>query len=236
MNNQQPIELDEELERSTNRWMRTGIVFLFMLALAFPLFRVYEPAQRAEAREAHLSFLADHGSDLFEVNCSSCHGARGIGGIAPAVAALEFLQSADDEAIFQLISVGVVGTDMVAYSSDQGGPMTHSQIEAITTYLRSLEEDATSNAMWRTPLADEALTGRDLYTMACSRCHGLDLGGIEDVGPSLDGRSDAAEDSDSRLGKRIREGEEEMPRFGTVLTDAQIDLIVAYLREAQAGG
>ena len=236
MMSNRPIEPDEELERSTNRWMRTGIVFFFLLALAFPLFRLYEPAQRADARETHTAFLADQGSDLFEVNCSSCHGPGGAGGLAPAVGALEFLQSANDEAIFQLISVGVVGTEMVAYSSDQGGPMTHSQIEAITTYLRSLEEDATSNAMWRTPLADEALTGRDLYTMACSRCHGLDLGGIEDVGPSLDGRSDAAEDSDSRLGKRIREGEEEMPRFGTVLTDAQIDLIVAYLREAQAGG
>jgi len=211
----QPFETDEELERSTNRWMRTGIVFLFMLALAFPVFRLYEPEQRAEARETHAAFLADQGSDLFEVNCSSCHGPGGLGGLGPAVGALEFLQSADDDAIFQLISVGVIGTDMVSYSSDQGGPMTNTQIEAITTYLRSLEEEAASNPMWRTPLANEALTGRDLFTMACSRCHGIDLGGIEDVGPSIDGRSDAAE---------------------SILTDAQIDLIVGYVREVQAGG
>ncbi len=70
--------------------------------------------------------------------------------------------------------------------------------------------------------------------MACSRCHGIDLEGIEDTGPALGARSDAVEDSDSRLANRIREGKDEMPRFGSVLTDEQIDLIVSYLRDVQA--
>ncbi len=229
------FETDEELEASTDRWMRSVIVLLFLFALAFPVYRVYEPGSRAEARESHAAFLAEQGAGLFETNCSSCHGVNGGGGIAPALGASEFLQMADDDQIFQLIAVGVPGTEMVAYSSDKGGPMTRAQIDAVTAFLRSLEEEAESNPNWRTPLADEALTGRDLYTMACARCHGLDLGGIEDTAPSLGPTSEAAEDSDSRLAKRIREGEDDMPRFGNVLNDQQIELIVAYLREIQAG-
>lgn len=229
------FQTDEELEASTNRWMRTGAVFLLLFALSFPVFRIYEPGERAEARETHAAFLADQGAGLFETNCSSCHGSNGGGGIAPAVGALEFLQSADDDQIFQLIAVGVPGTEMVAYSSDKGGPMTRAQIDAITAYLRSLEDEAEPNPNWRTPLADESLTGRDLYTMACSRCHGLDLDGIEDIAPALGPGSEAVEDSDARLALRVSEGEDEMPRFGNVLNEEQIGLLVAYLREVQDG-
>jgi mono/diheme cytochrome c family protein len=231
-----PFEPDEEVEASTKRWARTGILFLFLFALIFPVFRFYEPVRRSEAREQHAQFLADEGAELYEVNCSSCHGASGGGGIAPALGAREFLESTDDDSIFQLITVGVPGTEMVAYSSDKGGPMTRSQIHAMTAYLRSLEEEAESKPLWRTPLADEMLTGRDLYTLGCSRCHANDLSGIEDTAPALGPRSDAVEDSDSRLARRIREGKDEMPRFGSVLTDEQIDLIVAYLRDFQAAG
>ncbi len=46
----------------------------------------------------------------------------------------------------------------------------------------------------------------------------------------------AVEDSDTRLARRIREGKDEMPRFGSVLTEEQIGLIVSYLREVQGAG
>jgi hypothetical protein len=38
---------------------------------------------------------------------------------------------------------------MGAYSLDFGGPLTLEQITAITTYLRSLEEDAPDDPDWR---------------------------------------------------------------------------------------
>ncbi len=236
MTSQQPFETDHDLEESTNRWMRTGVVFLFLFAIAFPLFRLYEPSQRAEAREAHAAFLSEQGAELFETNCSSCHGPAGGGAIAPALGSREFLESTDNDSIFQLIAVGVPGTEMVSYSSDKGGPMTRSQILAITAYLRSLEEESVSNPNWLTPLADEDLTGRDIFALACSRCHGLDLGGIEDFGPDLGAGSDASEDSDGSLARRIREGKEQMPRFDRILSTEQIDLVIAYLRASQSTG
>ena len=221
------------LETSTRRWMMAGLVLMVLFAGVFPVFRWYEPSRRAEARADQRAFLAAQGEALFSDSCASCHGVGGAGALAPAVGSREFLETADDTQIEQLIAYGIPGSEMVAYSIDLGGPLTSEQIEAIGVYLRSLEAAAPSNALWRTPLADESLSGRDLFVMACSRCHGADLSGVEGVAPRLGPGSDAAEESDARLASRIREGEDEMPRFGAVLTPEQIDQIVAYLREVQ---
>lgn len=231
-----PRPEEPELEASTRRWKLAGLIVMMLFFLAFPVFRFYEPAERADARTAQLSFLAAQGAELFEANCSSCHGVGGSGALAPALGSKDYLEAATDEQIAQQISVGVLGTDMAPYSSDFGGPLSSQSITAITTYLRSLEEDATSNPNWHMPLADESLSGRDIYTLACSRCHGLDLGGLEDGGPDIGPGSEAVEDSDGRIAKRIREGESPMPRFDRVLTSDQIDLVVAYIREVQQGG
>jgi len=124
----------------------------------------------------------------------------------------------------------VPGTEMVSYSIDYGGPFASAEIGAVTAYLRSLEEDAQSNPIWQTPLADEGLFGRDLFAMACARCHGIDRKGIEDVAPDLSDTSFALEESDEWLTGRITNGYQDMPRFGGVLTPDQVAVLVAYLR------
>jgi cbb3-type cytochrome c oxidase subunit III len=226
----------EALEASTRRWMLVGLILMALFVLAFPLFRLYEPARRSGARAQQEQFLADQGAGTFATSCESCHGVRGTGGLAPAVGARDFLETADDVQIAALVTHGVPGTEMVAYGIDFGGPLTSTQIRAITSYLRSLEEDAATNPLWRTPLADSNLSGRDLFSMACSRCHGTDLSGKDDVAPSLGPGSDSTEESDARLAKQIDDGGDEMPAFGGVLTPGQIEMLVAYLREVQSGG
>lgn len=221
-----------DLERSTEKWMRAGVVLMALFFLAFPLYRLYEPAARAEARESQQSFLADQGADLFDTSCASCHGVSGTGAIAPALAVREFLESVDDTQITQLIAVGVPGSEMVAYSNDLGGPLTGQEINAITVYLRSLEEDAPSMANWRTPLENENLTADELYLLACSRCHGADRSGIEDVAPDISEASVTQDESHEFWVDRIEVGYKSMPRFGRILTAAQIEELVAYLRVA----
>ncbi len=220
----------EKLAISTRRWMWAGVILMGLFAGMFPIFRLYEPAQRAEARESQSTFLAARGDDLFDSECSACHGAQGLGALAPAVGSRNFLESVDDTQLSQLIAVGMPGTEMVAYSADFGGPMTSTDIESITAYLRSLEEESVANPNWHTPLADENLSGKDLYNLACARCHGLDQMGIEDVAPDISETSFAMDESDEWLSGRIRDGRDDMPRFGGVLTDDQINLLVAFLR------
>ena len=104
---------------------------------------VKEGVEKDEAEKIKAS-LEEQGSHLFQLNCSSCHGLNGEGGIGPALNSIQFLQASSDEQTELLISVGVPGSQMSAYSLDFGGPFTQEQIVALTTYLRSLEPDAAS--------------------------------------------------------------------------------------------
>lgn len=142
-------EVDDELERSTNRVMTIGSVLLVAMALVFPLYRWVEPANREEARDAQLESLAESGESLWSFNCSSCHGLSGDGGTAPALNSSQFLQSATDDQISQLIAVGIPGSQMSAYSQDFAGPLTSEQIKALSVYIRSWEENAPDRPDWR---------------------------------------------------------------------------------------
>ena len=144
--------VDEALEQSTNKWMVWGAGLMVAMALIFPIYRFYEPSSREADRAAQLGFLAEQGSELFTDNCTACHGIDGMGGTAPALNSMQFLEAATNEQISALISVGVPGSQMSAYSLDFGGSLTLQQIEAITTYLRGLEETAPDFPEWRDPL------------------------------------------------------------------------------------
>lgn len=221
---------DPELERSTYRWFTAFSVLLLVFAAAFPVYRAVEPSRRAEARENRERELAAVGEQLYEGTCASCHGAEGAGGIGPAIGSAEFLSSTTDEQITALVAAGVPGTQMSAYSVDFGGSLTSTQISAVVAYLRSLADGAPSNPQWRQPL--QGLTGGELYQVACAQCHGTDLEG--GVGPRLGRGSDAAEDDDDEIIRRIRLGRDEMPSFANALTDDQIRSIVDFLREEQS--
>jgi mono/diheme cytochrome c family protein len=221
---------NEDLEASTVKWMWAGAIIMGLLIVAFPLYRLYEPSGRTDAREVQAAFLADLGGEIFNGQCAGCHGQEGRGGLGSAIGSKDFLEAVDDSQISQLIALGVPGTEMVAYSSDNGGPLTSTQIESVATYLRSLEPDAVANPQWQKPLADANLSGQDLYGLACSRCHGVDRSGIEDLGPDISLTSFAMDESDEWIAGRIRDGRDIMPRFGGVLSDNQIAQLITYLR------
>ena len=142
-------KVDPGLEASTNRWMIAGLGLMALLVLAFPLYRIYEPGARAEARAQHQASLVDQGEHLFGIECAACHGPTGRDGTAPALNSQQFLTAASDAQIESLIAVGVPGSQMAAYSLDHGGPLTAEQIESLATYLRSLQEDAPDDPDWR---------------------------------------------------------------------------------------
>jgi mono/diheme cytochrome c family protein len=145
------FQSDTELEKSTNRVMVWGVVLMVALAAAFPLYRWVEPTDRTEARAQQLESLAEQGGDLWSISCSSCHGLAGEGLTAPALNSTQFLQSATDTQTELIISVGIPGSQMSAYSQDFAGPLTSEQIRAIALFIRSWEDTAPDRPDWRDP-------------------------------------------------------------------------------------
>lgn len=226
---------DAQLEVSTDRWMRWGVVLVFLFVVAFPAYRVLEPQRRAEALVSYQEGLVEQGQAVYVESCSQCHGIDGSGGLGPALNSQQFLGAVDDRQMADLIATGSPGTLMAPYASDFGGSLTSAQIGSLVAHLRSHEDDAPDIPEWRTPLAQEGLSGSQMYVMGCAYCHGPNLEGTE-LAPDLGPGSDAEEDSDSRLARQIAEGEDEMPAFGGVLSEDQISLVVEYLRHVQGEG
>jgi mono/diheme cytochrome c family protein len=250
---------DEHLEQSTNLWMRWGLALIVLAILAFPAYRLYEPGSREESREVLLSSLAEQGEDLYALNCAACHGADGLGGIAPALNSKQFLET-EDERIASLISVGIPGSEMSAYELDFGGPMTIEQIDAIVVYLRSLAENAPDFPGWRDPQNNEPVSfptpvtvattttvppedavpdegggilaqGEAAYSANCAVCHGNGLEGL--VGPALGAGSNVAGLGVEGLRTVIVQGRNSMPAWGGVLSEEEIEAVIAYLQSEQ---
>ena len=140
---------DPQLEGATNKWMTWGLGFMIVLIVMFVVYLWLEPTARAESLDEHTTVLTAMGAELYELNCVSCHGADGEGGIGPALNSQEFLTSAKDGQTKALISVGIPGSPMSAYAQEFGGPLTAEEIDGLTTFLRSWEEDAPENPDWR---------------------------------------------------------------------------------------
>jgi mono/diheme cytochrome c family protein len=67
--------------------------------------------------------------------------------------------------------------------------------------------------------------GYTLFMLNCAHCHGTDARG--DEGPDLHGVTK----SDARIAAIIKEGKKgEMPKFGTKLTDADAQALIAFIR------
>ena len=70
-----------------------------------------------------------------------------------------------------------------------------------------------------------AQKGRQLFLLNCAHCHGTDARG--DEGPDLHGVTK----SDARIAAMIKNGiKGEMPKFGTKLSDAEVQALVAFVR------
>lgn len=146
----QPPPFEPEwLERSLDRYMLWGIVFMILLVAGFFAYRVREPDLRAEAARSQTASYTKVGKKLYADGCAQCHGKNGVGGSAPTLNAKEFLKSTTDEQMRLLVSGGVSGSDMPAWGQDYGGTLTDEQVRELVTYLRSFEETAPSVPDWR---------------------------------------------------------------------------------------
>jgi mono/diheme cytochrome c family protein len=147
----QPPPFEPEwLERSLNRYLAWGLVFMLVLLGGFAAYRVREPNLRRTALRQQTASYRAIGTQLFASNCAQCHGKEATGGSAPTLNSREFLKSTTDDQMRVLISGGVSGSAMPAWSLDFGGTLTDEQVLQLVTYIRSLEPNAPSIPRWRT--------------------------------------------------------------------------------------
>ncbi len=145
----EPFE-PEELERSLNRYLVVGLVFMALLIAGFVAYRLREPTLRADSAASQHQTYTKLGAKLFADNCAGCHGDEGTGGgSAPTLNSKEFLSSTSDQQIHALVAGGVSGTDMAAWGLDYGGTLTDEQVQQLVTYLRTRETRAPSVPGWR---------------------------------------------------------------------------------------
>jgi mono/diheme cytochrome c family protein len=146
----QPPPFEPEwLERSLNRYLALGLVFMLVLLGGFAAYRVRDPGLRRQAQRQQTTTYRRIGAQLFTANCAQCHGKEATGGSAPTLNSKEFLKTTTDDQSRVLISGGVSGSAMPAWSFDFGGTLTDEQVRQVVTYLRSLEPNAPSVPGWR---------------------------------------------------------------------------------------
>ena len=104
-----PFEPDW-LDRSLDRYLALGLVFMLVLLAGFLTYRVREPSLRRDAQRQETATYRTIGSQLFKANCAQCHGQRATGGSAPTLNSKEFLKNTTDDQIRVLTSGGVSGS------------------------------------------------------------------------------------------------------------------------------
>lgn len=139
----------ESLERSLNRYLAAGLVFMAVLVAGFVAYRAREPSLRRTAAHQQQVTYVRLGASIFADNCASCHGKNGAGDTAPRLNAKEFLTTTSDAQVRLIVAGGVSGTAMPTWSIDLGGTLTDQQIDEVIAYVRSWEAKAPSVPDWR---------------------------------------------------------------------------------------
>lgn len=163
--------------------------------------------------------------------CAPCHADDGTGyraDFAPSLVNPTFLESATDEFLQRSIVFGRPGTSMGAYGKALGGPLDDTAVTGLVAWIRAKGPQAR-------PLAPvgkgTAARGAETYQKYCLSCHGDAKARGE--APHLANLQFLTVASDAFIKHAIVQGrpKTKMLAFGTVMSDADIDDVVAYVRQ-----
>jgi high-affinity iron transporter len=178
------------------------------------------------------------GREIYQASCASCHGQTGMGdGVAakgmdpppPAIGDAAAMADATPALLYRVISVGVPGTQMVAW----GSTLTAQQRWEVVAYLQSLHA---------TP--GHVAEGEGLFVQSCATCHGS-AGGLDGTAtralsklpPEIGSFAWQAERSDVQIATAIREGVPGSAMPGSPqLSDSDVAKMVAYVRSLPLRG
>ena len=185
--------------------------------------------------------------------CAQCHGDRGAGGVSPDVPALQSIAST--LTVQQLTDVinhgaGISSDPKRPFMPVWHGIVSPGQVAALIAYMKAgFPQVAGADVETIQQGQGDAVAGAGLYERyGCVNCHGPNgLGGVpnpespDTVVPPLRGKDFHGEFNDQAMAEIIRSGSVigkapivSMPHWGSILTDQQIQQLVAYIDSLDA--
>lgn len=202
-----------------------------------------------------VSNLVAEGAHTFnQFACAQCHGPNGRGGVSKDVPALKVVGKAMTEAQLRTIidhGLGQSANPRRPYMPVWGQVISARQVAALVAYIHA-GLPAVAGATPPPVQTDQGpvVEGAQLYVRyGCINCHGPNgLGGVPNPSspdktiPPLSGADFFAEfDTDAKITDMIRTGSVlgrapivSMPHWGGILSDGQLEALVAYIKTLKA--
>lgn len=219
-----------------------GGIFLTAASCAAPAPQT-DAAMSAPVIEAAETQAEAGPAEHYQMYCALCHGDDRSGyknDSAPSLKTAS-LYSVSDYPVVLSTAYGRPGTPMGPYLDEMGGPLTMSQIHDLVLWMADeagFETFKPSEEMLK-PIPGDISLGETVYEQECAMCHGTNGEGHGPEGPgtALGNATMLATQPDLFLKNAIVDGREgtPMPAFASMLTEEQIDGVVAFLR-SRAGG
>jgi cytochrome c oxidase cbb3-type subunit 3 len=116
-------------------------------------------------------------AQLFQENCSGCHGTEGRGGAALSIGDPVYLAIVDDSILREVVTRGIAGTSMPAFAKSAGGMLTDAQIDVIIRGIRGRYSKPNVLAdsappPYAPPALGDAHRGDAVFAAFCASCHG----------------------------------------------------------------
>ena len=171
--------------------------------------------------------------------CALCHGDDREGyknDHAPSLKT-ETLFVAGPIVPYMSTAYGRPGTPMGPYLDELGGPLSETEVQDLVIWLNMQAGYPVipPNEMDIAPVDGDIELGSQIYQQHCSSCHGMD--GEGGTGTALGNITMLATSPDSFLKAAIEKGRDgtEMVAFDGMLSAAEIDSVVAFLRSRAQG-
>lgn len=224
------------MQRRENYFPLIRAAFLLTIAIvvSFQYYQLREPSRLLVDAETDKREAEEAGSQLYVANCASCHGENGEGTLAPPLNSRSFLSEVSDDQLFGLIRTGVPGTGMPAWSQEFGGTLTDEQVREVVAFVRAWKPGLENvEKVERLPNPEK---GAELFESVCAFCHGSQGTG-SDQAPALNDDELLTSFDNDWFEDTIVQGRPSkgMPTWGTVLSPAQIEDVVALLAAWREG-
>lgn len=210
------------------RFMAVGLVLTVIIFAGVSYYWYGESSRLVEASESFTDERVQRGGEIYNDQCTACHGVDGEGGSGTALNDRDLLKNTLDDIFFSVIRSGVPSTEMPAWSVDYGGPLTDEDIRDVVAFIRAWEP--TAPEVEAAAYVPDASRGALLFATTCTVCHGENGSGTEQAPAINDPERLAALDNDWYRAT-INNGRpaKGMPTWGTVLSPNQTEDLIALI-------